>query len=115
MGTKCLVSIIVSEMEIRGTQDERGFVSEMLRVGKEGMRQNPCASCSASPCFHSLPDLSLAALPDVFVLVSLLHALCICSVGLYVLLPSPLLPQAAAMAVNLYSQCSPGACFLVEM
>lgn len=32
-------------------------ISELVRVGKEEMKQNPCAFCGASPCFHFLPDL----------------------------------------------------------
>lgn len=53
-------------------QNEICSISEMVRVGKEEMEQNPCASWGASPYLHFLLDL--------FFLVSLFHSLCICSI-----------------------------------
>lgn len=55
-------------------QNEMCSISEIMRVGKEEMGQNPCASCGASPYLRFLPDFSLVALPDRFFLVSLFHS-----------------------------------------
>lgn len=55
-------------------------ISELVRVGKEEIRQNPCAFCGASPCFHFLLDLIwLLSLPNFsWCLFSILF--CICSI-----------------------------------
>lgn len=79
---KCWVSHYCVRNSRRGERNQNAMcsISELVRVGKEDMRQNPCAFCGASPCFHFLPDLIwLLSLPNFsWCLFSILF--CICSI-----------------------------------
>lgn len=74
------MALLCQKLREKGVQNEMCFISELVRVGKEEMGQNPCASCGASPYFHFLPDFSFVAPPDLSFLVSLFHSLYICSI-----------------------------------
>lgn len=67
---KCWVSLwhycVVNSGKKRN-QNAMCSISELVRVGKEEMRQHSCAVCGASLYFHFLPDLIwLLSLPNFY-------------------------------------------------
>lgn len=55
-------------------------LSELVGVGKEEMRQNPCVFHGASPCFHFLPDLIWLLSPPYVSCCLFSILFCICSI-----------------------------------
>lgn len=60
------MALLCQKQKKKWIQNEMCSICEMVRVGKEEMGQNPCASCGASPYLYFHPDFNLFALPYFF-------------------------------------------------